>query len=220
MLGDDEVKYCSECKKLYSEEAEACANCGDALAEVKDDDKVFLITASVIQRERIKIILEDNSIELFEEANGRKKDLYVNYSDFDKAVDILLKVDALPSDFKDENKKAKKKTVKTAAEIRALEKKEAERQAQEENGEAADAHGDDGSDKKPTVKAGENESRFSKLLSEDDDKSIYELFGFQKLSRKKRIITAAVLWIVFGIVIFLLIAGVDMIMEFVRGLFS
>ena len=215
------MKYCSECKRLYNEEFEICENCGKTLAEVKDDDKAFLITASVIQRERIKIILEDNSIELFEEINGRKKDLYVNYSDFDKAVDILLKVDALPSDFKDENKKSKKKAAKTAAEIRAFEKKEAEEQARKENDEnagAADSDNADGANE--SGKKSSKKSRFEKILSEDDDKSVYELFGFQKLSKKKRIITAIVLWVLFGVVIFLLIAGVDMIMEFIRGLFS
>lgn len=212
------MKYCEKCKLIFYDNKKLCESCSDKLRQVSNDDLVLMLSVGAIEKERVKIVLEDNSIFSADEKKRGRYDIFVKYRDYDKATDLLMKIDALPSDFK----KMKTEPIEASEPEQTVDDtdadtEETEKENDTENTENLPKDADD--DKKKSDTAGKNEKK-EKLSTEDNEKTVYELFGFQNLSRGKRMATGAILWILFAVVIFLIIAGVDIGVDFIKGLFE
>lgn len=237
------MKYCEKCKRIFYDNKKLCEGCSEKLRIVADDDLITMLNVGSLEKERIKIVLEDSSIAAFYEKNRRKYDISVKYCDYDMAADILMKIDALPYDYKKltvksvtepqseedtdmpdgdvkptddegEEKTEKSEEAEKAENTEKVEDTDKGEKISDENDKAVNADQD-----KKTVNGKDNEVKTEKISTEDNDKTVYELFGFQNLSKRKRMLTGAVLWILFAAVLFLIIAGVDMGVEFIKDLF-
>lgn len=213
------MKYCEKCKRIFYDNKKLCEGCSDKLRAVLYNDLVLILSAGAIEKERIKIVLEDNSIFSADEKKHGKYDIFIKYCDYDRAVELLMKIDALPSDFKKmktepaENAESEQNLDDADDDIDDIE--ETEKRAQDEDESTTDLpKTSDDKDKADITEKKE------KISTEDNEKTVYELFGFQNLSSGKRMITGAILWILFAVVIFLIIAGVDMGVDFIKGLFE
>lgn len=230
------MKYCEKCKRIFYDNKKLCENCSERLRIAADDDLVTMLNVGSLEKERIKIVLEDSSIAAVYEKNRRKYDISVKYCDYDKAADILMKIDALPYDYKKMEVKAtaesqsEEDTDKADVDIKLNEEDDSQEKAEKseatENNEVDDKAEEISEEKskaadedKKADDAKHNDIKKEKISTEDNDKTVYELFGFQNLSKRKRMLTGAILWILFAAVLFLIIAGVDMGVEFIKGLF-
>lgn len=250
------MKYCSDCKRVFEDNVNVCKICSAKLEDnVADDSYVHIITATSMEKERIKIVLEDRGIDVQEKKEGKFRELFVKYKDIEKAKKIIDDIDAVDLDYKFKKKKKKALAAQRTEENKADEKKEiTEKVTEEKTEEKSDETAEDRSEKTPEEKTEKEEKPATldikkssdkekakdkkrtevtsdddddddidvgeALATQDNDRSVYELFGFDKLEKGKRRLTMAVLWILFAIVIFLIIAGVDMGVEFIKGLFE
>lgn len=243
------MKYCSDCKRLFEDNVNVCKICSAKLEDnVTDDSYVHIITATSMEKERIKIVLEDRGIDVEEKKDGKFRELFVKYKDMKKAKKVIDEIDAVDMDYKFKKKKKKALAAQRAEENKTDEKEEitekvteeeSEEKTEEKSEKASEEKTEQGDKKKPSDKAkdkkpskaasddedddddDDDEINIGEVFSEqDNDRTVYELFGFDKLAKGKRRLTMAVLWILFMIVIFLIIAGVDMGVEFIKGLFE
>ncbi|MGN0518365.1 MAG: hypothetical protein ACI4II_06545 [Acutalibacteraceae bacterium] len=260
------MKYCSDCKRIFEDNVNVCKICSAKLEDnVSDDSYVHIITATSMEKERIKIVFEDRGIDVQEKKEGKFRELFVKYKDIEKANKIIDDIDAVDLDYKFKKKKKKALAAQRTEENKADEKEKitedvteekSEENTEEKSENAADDVSEDKSEKTPEEKNEKEEKpktvdkkkssdkerakdkKKTKVTSDDDDdddddveigevlatqdndRSVYELFGFDKLDKGKRRLTMAVLWVLFIIVVFLIIAGVDMGVEFIKGLFE
>lgn len=228
-MGDGVLRYCEKCKRIFYDNKKLCEGCSEKLRTVADDDLVSMLNVGSFEKERIKIVLEDSSIDAVYEKNRRKYDISIRYSDYDKAADILMKIDALPYNYKkmevnslaeshpEEEPDESDGDVKDSSQNKSeqnIENTEKAEEIKEEKNKAINESKD-----RKTDNSKDNEIKKETISTEDNDKTVYELFGFQNLSKGKRMLTGAILWILFAVVLFLIIAGVDMGVEFIKGLF-
>lgn len=102
------MKYCPACQKIVDEENEYCPVCSRLLQnEIKGNSPVFLIKASGFEAERIRAALEDEGIPFSEKMPKKERsakivtgdrnfasNLFVPYSAFDKAKEVLIGIGA------------------------------------------------------------------------------------------------------------------------------
>ncbi|MCQ4022583.1 MULTISPECIES: hypothetical protein [unclassified Ruminococcus] len=103
--------YCNRCHKLYNDKR-ACPNCNEVLTKkISDSSHIAIVSAFGIEKDRITAALEDADIPYAERAekkeasanavtgidNARYK-IEVPYSFYDKAMEILIGINAVSPD--------------------------------------------------------------------------------------------------------------------------